>query len=204
MISILDYGSGNINAIRNIYERLNIPSELISSVGEIEKAERVILPGVGAFDETISTLREKGIVDILNRRVEKGNLLILGICVGMQMLADCSEEGSLAGLGWIPGEVKKFDKNLIQGKPKLPHLGWNSISIVKDCPLFKGIDEEIGFYFVHSYYFNCKYVENVLTTTDYGITFHSAISRGNVYGVQFHPEKSHDNGIQLLRNFAEL
>ena len=202
MISILDYGSGNINAIRNIYERLNIPSELISSVGEIEKAERVILPGVGAFDETISTLREKGIVDILNRRVEKGNLLILGICVGMQMLADCSEEGSLAGLGWIPGEVKKFDKNLIQGKPKLPHLGWNSISIVKDCPLFKGIDEEIGFYFVHS--FNCKYVENVLTTTDYGITFHSAISRGNVYGVQFHPEKSHDNGIQLLRNFAEL
>ena len=204
MISILDYGSGNINAIRNIYERLNIPSELISSVGEIEKAERVILPGVGAFDETISTLREKGIVDILNRRVEKGNLLILGICVGMQMLADCSEEGSLAGLGWIPGEVKKFDKNLIQGKPKLPHLGWNSISIVKDCPLFKVIDEEIGFYFVHSYYFNCKYVENVLTTTDYGITFHSAISRGNVYGVQFHPEKSHDNGIQLLRNFAEL
>lgn len=204
MISILDYGSGNINAIRNIYERLNIPSELISSVGEIEKAERVILPGVGAFDETISTLREKGIVDILNRRVEKGNLLILGICVGMQMLANCSEEGSLAGLGWIPGEVKKFDKNLIQGKPKLPHLGWNSISIVKDCPLFKGIDEEIGFYFVHSYYFNCKYVENVLTTTDYGITFHSAISRGNVYGVQFHPEKSHDNGIQLLRNFAEL
>ena len=204
MISILDYGSGNINAIRNIYERLNIPSELISSVGEIEKAERVILPGVGAFDETISTLREKGIVDILNRRVEKGNLLILGICVGMQMLADCSEEGSLAGLGWIPGEVKKFDKNLIQGKPKLPHLGWNSISIVKECPLFKGIDEEIGFYFVHSYYFNCKYVENVLTTTDYGITFHSAISRGNVYGVQFHPEKSHDNGIQLLRNFAEL
>lgn len=204
MISILDYGSGNINAIRNIYERLNIPSELISSVGEIEKAERVILPGVGAFDETISTLREKGIVDILNRRVEKGNLLIFGICVGMQMLANCSEEGSLAGLGWIPGEVKKFDKNLIQGKPKLPHLGWNSISIVKDCPLFKGIDEEIGFYFVHSYYFNCKYVENVLTTTDYGITFHSAISRGNVYGVQFHPEKSHDNGIQLLRNFAEL
>ena len=204
MISILDYGSGNINAIQNIYERLNIPSELISSVGEIEKAERIILPGVGAFDETISTLREKGIVDILNSRVEKGNLLILGICVGMQMLGNCSEEGSLAGLGWIPGEVKKFDKNLIQGKPKLPHLGWNSISIVKDCPLFKGIDEEMGFYFVHSYYYNCMYEENVLTTTDYGITFHSAISRGNVYGVQFHPEKSHDNGIQLLRNFAEL
>lgn len=204
MISILDYGSGNINAIRNIYERLNIPCEFISSAGEIENAEKVILPGVGAFDETISTLREKGIIEILNQRVEKGDLPILGICVGMQMLGDNSEEGSLAGLSWIPGKVKKFDKNLIQGKPKLPHLGWNSITIVKDCPLFYGIDGGIGFYFVHSYYFNCKDEENVLTTTDYGITFHSAIARGNVFGVQFHPEKSHDNGIQLLRNFAEL
>lgn len=204
MISILDYGSGNINAIRNIYDRLDIPCEFISSASEIEKVDKVILPGVGAFDETISTLRAKGIVDVLNRRVEKGDLPILGICVGMQMLGNSSEEGTLSGLGWIPGEVKKFDKNLIQGKPKLPHLGWNSISIVKDCPLFKGIDEEIGFYFVHSYYFSCKDEENVLTTTDYGITFHSAIARGKVFGVQFHPEKSHDNGIQLLRNFAEL
>ena len=204
MISILDYGSGNINAIRNIYDRLDIPCEFICTASEIERADKVILPGVGAFDETISTLRAKGIVDILNQRVERGNLPVLGICVGMQMLSDSSEEGSLAGLGWISGEVKMFDKSFIQGKPKLPHLGWNSISIVKDSPLFKGIDEETGFYFVHSYYFNCKDVENVLTTTDYGITFHSAIAKGNVYGVQFHPEKSHDNGIQLLRNFAEL
>lgn len=204
MISILDYGSGNINAIRNIYDRLNIPCEYISSAEEIEKADRIILPGVGAFDETISTLRAKGIVNVLNRRVEKADLPILGICVGMQMLGNSSEEGTLSGLGWIPGEVKKFDKTLIQGKPKLPHLGWNSISVVKDCPLFKGIDEEIGFYFVHSYYFTCKDTQNVLTTTDYGITFHSAIAKRNVYGVQFHPEKSHDNGIQLLRNFAEL
>ena len=204
MISILEYGSGNITAIKNIYERLDIPCEFISSSVDIEKAERIILPGVGAFDETISTLRSKGIVDVLNRRVEKGDLPILGICVGMQMLGNRSEEGTLPGLGWIPGEVKKFDKNLIQGKPKLPHLGWNSISIVKECPLFKGIDEETGFYFVHSFYFKCKDAENVLTTTDYGITFHSAIAKGNVYGVQFHPEKSHDNGIRLLSNFAEL
>lgn len=204
MISILEYGSGNIRAIRNIFERLDIPCKYISTSEEIEKAEKVILPGVGAFDETISTLRAKGFVSALNKRFEEGNLPILGICVGMQMLSNQSEEGKLAGLGWIPGKVKLFDKNLIQGKPKLPHLGWNSIKIVRNHPLFKGVDEEVGFYFVHSYYYQCTDESNILTTTDYGITFHSAIAKGNIYGVQFHPEKSHDNGIQLLRNFAEL
>lgn len=204
MISILDYGSGNIRAIRNIYERLDIPCEYISSAEEIDKADKIILPGVGAFDETISTLRDKGIVSTLNKRVDEGNLPILGICVGMQMLSNQSEEGILPGLGWVPGEVKMFDKSLIQDKPKLPHLGWNSIKIVRDTPLFKGIDEETGFYFVHSYYFQCAEKLNVLATTDYGISFHSAVAKGNVFGVQFHPEKSHDNGIQLLRNFAEL
>lgn len=204
MISILDYGSGNIRAIRNIYERLGIPCEYISTADEIDHAERIILPGVGAFDETISILRDKGIVSSLNKRVEEGNIPILGICVGMQMLSNQSEEGILPGLGWIPGEVKLFDKNLIQGKPKLPHLGWNSIRIVHNHSLFKGIDEETGFYFVHSYYYQCANESNVLATTDYGITFHSAVAKGNIFGVQFHPEKSHDNGIQLLRNFAEL
>lgn len=204
MVSILDYGSGNINALKNIYERLDIGWEFASTAEQIGKADKLILPGVGAFDKTINMLRTEGILDVLNKKVLTDKVPILGICVGMQMMSDKSEEGLLDGLGWIHGEVKKFDKNLIKGKPKLPHLGWNSISIVKDNPLLKDVDEETGFYFVHSYYYDCTEKENVLARTEYGITFDCAISWENIFGVQFHPEKSHDNGIQLLRNFAEI
>jgi glutamine amidotransferase len=204
MITIIDYGSGNINAIKNIYERLNIPFELATTMKQIIVADHILLPGVGAFDETISTLQKKGFMEVLNKKVLEEKVPILGICVGMQMLADSSEEGTLNGLGWIHGKVKKFDKNLIPSKPKIPHLGWNSIEITRDCPLFKNIDPEVGFYFVHSYYFECADKINVICTTEYGKSFHSAVNLKNIYGVQFHPEKSHDNGIQLLRNFANL
>lgn len=204
MITILDYGSGNLNAIKNIYERLNIPFEFANTKEQIEKADHILLPGVGAFDETISTLQEKNFTDILNKKVLEEKTPILGICVGMQMLADSSEEGKLNGLGWIHGKVKKIDKNLIVGKPKLPHLGWNSIEIARECPLFKNVDPAVGFYFVHSYYYECADIANVICQTEYGKVFHSAVNRENIYGVQFHPEKSHDNGIELLRNFANL
>lgn len=204
MITILDYGSGNLNAIKNIYERLNIPFEFADTIKQIAMADHIILPGVGAFDKTISTLQNKGFLKVLNRKVLEEKVPILGICVGMQMLANNSEEGTLAGLGWIQGRVKKFDKNLIPGKPKIPHLGWNSIEITRDCPLFKNIDSAIGFYFVHSYYYECADETNVICKTEYGKIFHSAVNRDNIYGVQFHPEKSHDNGIQLLKNFAYL
>ncbi|MCK9627005.1 MAG: imidazole glycerol phosphate synthase subunit HisH [Bacteroidales bacterium] len=204
MITILDYGSGNINAIKNIYERLNIPFEFATVKEQIIEADHIILPGVGAFDETIFTLQEKGFTDVLNKKVFEEKVPILGICVGMQMLADSSEEGTLNGLGWIHGKVKKFDKNLIPSKPKIPHLGWNSIKITRDCPLFKDIDPEVGFYFVHSYYYECADKSNVICNTEYGQLFHSAVNHDNIYGVQFHPEKSHDNGIQLLKNFANL
>jgi glutamine amidotransferase len=204
MITILDYGSGNINAIKNIYERLNIPLVFATTKEQIMKADHILLPGVGAFDETISTLIEKGFTEVLNKKVLKEKVPILGICVGMQMLADNSEEGSLNGLGWIPGKVKKFDINLIPDKPKFPHLGWNSIEITHNCPLFKDIDPEVGFYFLHSYYYECSDNANVICKTKYGKVFDSAINSENIFGVQFHPEKSHDNGIQLLRNFANL
>lgn len=204
MITILDYGSGNLNAIKNIYERLSIPFEFANTKELIEKADHIILPGVGAFDETISTLQEKGFIEVLNKKVLEEKVPILGICVGMQMLADSSEEGTLNGLSWIHGNVKKFDKNFIQGKPKIPHLGWNSIEITRDCSLFKDIDPAIGFYFVHSYYYECADEANVICNTQYGKVFHSAVNYDNIYGVQFHPEKSHDNGVQLLKNFANL
>ena len=204
MITILDYGSGNINALKNIYERLNIPYDFATTIEQIAKADHILLPGVGAFDETISTLQRKGFSEILNKKILEEKVPILGICVGMQMLADTSEEGTLNGLGWIPGKVKKFDKNLIPDKPKIPHLGWNSVEISRNCSLFEDIDPEVGFYFVHSYYFECADESDIICKTMYGNTFHSAVNRENVYGVQFHPEKSHDNGIQLLRNFARL
>ena len=204
MITILDYGSGNLNAIKNIYERLNIHFEFANTKEQVEKADHIILPGVGAFDETISTLQDKGFIEVLNKKVFDKKVPILGICVGMQMLAESSEEGTLNGLGWISGKVKKFDKNIIPGKPKIPHLGWNSIEITRDCPLFNDTDPAVGFYFVHSYYYDCTDETNVICKTLYGNVFHSAVNRDNIYGVQFHPEKSHDNGIQLLKNFANL
>lgn len=204
MITLLNYGSGNINAIKNIYQRLNIPYEIASTKDDIIKANHIILPGVGAFDETISMLQNKGFIDVLNKKVLEEKIPILGICVGMQMLADNSEEGTKNGLGWISGKVKKIDKRLILDKTKIPHLGWNSIEIVHDTPLFKNVDPDEGFYFVHSYYFECEDEVNVIAKTEYGIMFHSAVNIENIYGVQFHPEKSHDNGIQLLKNFANL
>jgi glutamine amidotransferase len=204
MITILDYGSGNINALKNIYERLNISNEFAKTKEQILRADHIILPGVGAFDETISTLQENGFIDILNKKVLNEKVPILGICVGMQMLSDSSEEGLLKGLSWISGKVRKFDINLIPDKPKIPHLGWNSIVTIRECPLFKDIDPETGFYFMHSYYYECTNEANVVAKTDYGKAFHSAVNFENIYGVQFHPEKSHDNGIQLLKNFANL
>jgi len=205
MIVIVDYGSGNIRAIANIYDKLRIEYTITGSIAEIESADKLILPGVGAFDETILKLNANGFREILDRKVLNHKIPVLGICVGMQMLADSSEEGQLPGLGWIHGRVRKFDKTRIPNKPKIPHLGWNSINVEKISPIMQDIVCDEGFYFIHSYYFECDNTDDVLCTTEYGdYTFHSAINRANIYGVQFHPEKSQDNGIQLLKNFAEL
>lgn len=204
MITIIDYGSGNINAIGNIYKNLKVPFKIARNPVEVVGAEKLFLPGVGTFDETISKLDETGFRSALDNEVLVNKVPILGICVGMQILAENSEEGVLPGLGYIKGRVKKMDETLLKDKPKLPHLGWNSIILTKPNSLFENIDPEIGFYFLHTYYFDCSNSVDIAASTYYGKTFASAVNRENVFGVQFHPEKSHRNGIQLLHNFAKI
>lgn len=203
MISIVDYGLGNINAFANIYKRLNIDASIAATPEELRPAEKIILPGVGAFDWAMSRLNESGMRDVLDDLVVSKGKPVLGICVGMQMMARRSDEGVLDGLGWLDAEVKRFDETGFSQKTHLPHMGWNDV-IPRDTEcLFKGMTAP-RFYFLHSYYFAPGNPENVLATTDYNGHFASAVRAGNIYGVQFHPEKSHQWGIQLLKNFAEM
>lgn len=202
MITIINYGSGNIRAIGNIYDKLKIPYLIAHKPEEVVGAEKILLPGVGAFDETISKLDESRFRSVLDHEVLNNKVPVLGICVGMQILAEESEEGNLPGLGWIKGKVKKIDASLLNHRPKLPHLGWNSVETVKNSRLFDGVDQKLGFYFLHSYYFECINETDVMSKCFYGQSFTSSVNHNNIFGVQFHPEKSHHNGVRLLHNFA--
>lgn len=204
MISIVDYGVGNIHAIANIYKRLNIPVRMARTAEELTEAERVILPGVGSFDWAMAKLDNSGMRTALDDVVLSKRRPVLGICVGMQMLAKRSDEGSLKGLGWIDAEVKKFNFAAQSRRAYLPHMGWNDAEPRSQNGLFRSIEAGGRFYFLHSYYFSPKDPNTVLAVTDYGGAFASSVRAGNIYGVQFHPEKSHQWGIQLLKNFAEL
>jgi len=204
MIAIIDYGSGNVSAIANIYKQLKIPYCITDHAETLAAADRYILPGVGAFDTTMQHLRDTGLIDILNHAILTEQKKVLGICVGMQILAESSEEGQLPGLGWIPGQVKKIDASKLAKNPKLPHMGWNSITATCANPLLHDVDISYGFYFLHSYYFAATQAANVFATTDYGQAIPCAVVRNNIFGVQFHPEKSHANGMALFRNFAAL
>jgi imidazole glycerol-phosphate synthase subunit HisH len=201
MIAVIDYGMGNVRSMCNAVEWLGYEAALTADPKVIADASHVILPGVGAFGDAITNIKERGLDEILHQQViEKGKPL-LGVCLGLQLLAKRSEEHKLHdGLGLLDAEVIKFkfsDSNL-----KLPHVGWNVVSVCKDHQLFHKLKrDEFSFYFVHSFHIVCKNQEDVLATCDYGIEFVAAISKNAVVATQFHPEKSQDNGIQVLYNF---
>lgn len=203
MIRIIDYGLGNILAFQNMYKRMNVEVGIARSPADFSDATKLILPGVGAFDHAMELLDASGMRAPLDELVLGKRVPVLGICVGMQILARSSEEGSAPGLGWIDARVQAF-ASLGQSDLLLPHMGWNDVTPVNETPLFRELETDARFYFLHSFYFHCERPADVAAVASYGIDFSTAVASGNIYGVQFHPEKSHHFGARLLKNFAEL
>jgi imidazole glycerol-phosphate synthase subunit HisH len=204
VIAIIDYGLGNVRAFANVYKNLNIPAINVKQAAELKYVSKVILPGVGSFDYAMQRLEKSGMRELLDEMVLELHVPVLGICVGMQMLAHSSEEGNLPGLGWIDGEVRRFNTSSGEPTMRVPHMGWNDIRPVKSNGLLHGLDLNARLYFLHSYYFDCHKTEDIIAVTDYNGEFACVVNSGNVYGVQFHPEKSHSCGIRILENFANL
>lgn len=198
MIGIIDYHLNNLRSVQKAFEKVGVQSFVSDTASELQKAERLVLPGVGAFGQAMENIRTLGLDTMLNNHARAGRPL-LGICLGMQLLFTKSYElGEYEGLGLVSGEVKLFP-----GSVKVPHMGWNQIEIVKQSPILKNVQEKSFVYFVHSYFVEPK--ENVtLSRTEYGNRFPSIIQQKNIYGIQFHPEKSQATGLQLLKNFSEL
>jgi glutamine amidotransferase len=202
-IVIVDYGMGNLHSVHYKLGKL-CPEVIISSSKEdILAASKIILPGVGHFAAGMKNIIDRDLKSALDYKALEEKVPILGICLGMQLLTKHSEEGDVDGLGWIDAKTKLFDKQKLNGL-KIPHMGWNTLLRNGEDPIMTGVAEEDMFYFVHSFFVECEQKENVLCSTEYGIEFHSGISKGNIFGFQFHPEKSHDSGIKLLKNFVNL
>jgi glutamine amidotransferase len=202
MIVIIDYGMGNLRSVQKAFERIRVPVKISSDYDEILESNKLVLPGVGHFAKGISNLKESGLFDVLNEVVLEKKKQVLGICLGMQLMTEFSEEGNCEGFGWIKAETKKF---AFQGNGlKIPHMGWNNLLIKNAASIFKDINSDNFFYFVHSYYVTCDNENNVLAETNYGNKFVSSLHKDNIYGCQFHPEKSHDVGLKVLKHFAEL
>lgn len=204
MIKIVDYGVGNIQAFTTMFKRLGIPAERARTGAELSGATRLILPGVGAFDHAMHLLNQSGMRPQLDGMVLEQKVPVLGVCVGMQMLAGGSDEGTLPGLNWVPGRVKAFASTPQAAHLPMPHMGWNDLQVRSGAKLFSGFEPQPRFYFLHSYYFACEDKAHVVATASYGLDFDCVVSNGHIHGVQCHPEKSHHFGTQLLKNFAEL
>jgi len=201
-ITIVNYGVGNLGSIQNMLKKIGANYIVSSSPKDIERAEKILLPGVGAYDAAIKNLHEQNYFEILNKRVAHDKVPILGICLGMQLLTESSDEGQEPGFGWIKGTTKKFDLKEHEDDLKVPHMGWNFINPTQESPLIAEMDENYRFYFVHSYYVECSDKKNVIATASHGTQFDAIIQNENVFGAQFHPEKSHKFGMKLLTNFA--
>lgn len=202
-IVIVDYNMGNIRSISNKLNRFNTVVYISNDIKVLKTADKIILPGVGHFNRAMENLRNLNLLDVLNEKILIQGIPILGICLGMQLMAKCSEEGNVEGLGWIDAEIVRFKvKNLL--KYKVPHIGWNTAEILKPSILFSGIPQGASYYFVHAYHMKCYDKEDTLTTTNYEYSFTSSIQRNNIFGTQFHPEKSHKSGEDLLKNFINI
>jgi imidazole glycerol-phosphate synthase subunit HisH len=203
MIVIIDYGMGNLGSIANMLKKVGAQATVSSDIATIEQADKLILPGVGAFDNGMANLSRLGLLPVLNAKVREAKTPILCVCLGMQLLAQRSEEGQLPGLGWLQAEAIRFKFNQGQSNLKVPHMGWNLINLQRPHPVFADMYEEPRFYFVHSYHVICQNEADVLAKTEYGYEFVAAVAKENIVGVQFHPEKSHKFGMRLYKNFAE-
>jgi len=201
MIVIVNYGIGNLDSVARAFRACEAEAVVSSRPEDIDQADGIVLPGVGSFAKAMQNLNEGGLLAALNRRVIEQQTPILGICLGFQMFTKGSEEGGVDGLGWIDAETRRFDFSRQHQPCKIPHMGWNDLHAQKAGPLFEGIHADACFYFAHSYCVSCNDECAVLATTDYGYEFVSAVERGNIFGTQFHPEKSHANGLKILKNF---
>ena len=203
MVAIIDYGIGNTGSISKMIQKLGQEVCITRNETEIVTADRIILPGVGSFDNAAKKLRETGLIPALSELALAQNKPFLGICLGMQLLFKKSEEGVDNGLGWISGKVVKFDQSKMTAE-KIPHMGWNTVTCNEKSPLFKDVNSEIRFYFTHSFHVIEVEESEVIGTTNYGYEFVSSVQRNNIYGVQFHPEKSHRFGLQLMQKFLDI
>jgi glutamine amidotransferase len=203
MIAIVDYGMGNLGSIHNMFRKVGAQAVVTADPAVIDRAEKLVLPGVGAFDHGMRSLAERGLLDVLNRKALTERVPVLGVCLGMQLLTERSEEGSLPGLGWISGRTVRFDLAAHPGLHVM-HMGWNTLDWKAEHPIFAELPPHPRFYFVHAYHVICRHDYNVLAVSTYGSPFASAIFDGNVVGMQFHPEKSHRFGMAVFRAFAKL
>jgi imidazole glycerol-phosphate synthase subunit HisH len=202
MITIIDYGMGNLGSISNMLKKLGFPSVMTNNPDDVAAADKLILPGIGAFDRAVTNLHNMGLYEVINHKVLQEKTLTLGICLGMQLLTDGSEEGQKPGFGWIKGYVRRFKTE--NTSLKVPHMGWNEVRQNGQCAILDNVPDEKRFYFVHSFHVCCENAQEEVGITKYGYDFASVICKENVYGTQFHPEKSHKYGMALLKTFAEL